>query len=152
SVRAGVGRELQSKQLDLIQSMNRALAATAEAPDTVDGIIQSYELGFTMQRKVPELLDISREPTKVKDAYGIKDGPAGSFARQCLMARRLSEAGVRFVEICHPGWDQHNNLHAGLTRNCAATDRPAPAPLHDLERRRPLAETPGPFGTGFRPP
>ena len=77
-------------------------------------MIQSYELAFRMQGKVPELLDISKEPQTVLDAYGVKPGPAGSFARQCLMARRLSEAGVRFVEICQPGWDHHNNLHKGL--------------------------------------
>jgi hypothetical protein len=149
NLRAGVGRELQRKQLDLIQSMNRALAATAGAPDTVDGIIQSYELGFTMQRKVPELLDISREPTKVKDAYGIKDGPAGSFARQCLMARRLSEAGVRFVEICQPGWDHHNNLHRGLIERCASIDQPVATLLADLGQRGLLDETLVLFGSEF---
>ncbi len=86
----------------------------AGAPDELDGVIQSYELAFRMQGKVPDLLDISREPQAVLDAYGVKPGPAGSFARQCLMARRLSEAGVRFVEICQSGWDHHTNLHKGL--------------------------------------
>jgi hypothetical protein len=149
NLRAGVGRELQRMQLDLIQSMNRALAATAGAPDTVEGIIQSYELGFTMQRTVPELLDISTEPTKVKDAYGIKDGPAGSFARQCLMARRLSEAGVRFVEICQPGWDHHNNLHKGLIDRCGSIDRPVATFLADLGQRGLLDETLVLFGSEF---
>ena len=115
---------MQRKQIDLIQAMNRDLAATPGAPDQVEGVIQSYELAFRMQGKVPELLDISKEPQKVLDAYGVKPGPAGSFARQCLMARRLSEAGVRFVEICQPGWDHHSNLHKGLIRNCRR-DRPA---------------------------
>ena len=68
--------------------MNRDLAATPSAPDPVDGIIESYELGFRMQGKVPELLDISKEPQHVLDAYGVKPGPEGSFARQCLMARQ----------------------------------------------------------------
>src|SRR6187549_1964983 len=140
---------LQRKQLDLIQAMNRDYAATAGAPDPVDGIIESYELGFRMQGKVPELLDISKEPQSVREAYGVKPGPAGSFARQCLMARRLSEAGIRFVEICHPGWDQHNNLHAGLTRNCAATDQPTAALLADLEQRGLLDETLVLFGSEF---
>src|SRR5438552_7223809 len=115
---------LQSKQLDLIQAMNCDLAATPGAPDQVEGVIRSYELAFRMQSKVPELLDLSKEPQKVRDAYGVKPGPAGSFARQCLMARRLSEAGVRFVEICHPGWDHHNGLHQGMIRGSAATDQP----------------------------
>src|SRR5690606_700346 len=84
---------LQRKQLDLIRSMNQDLARSSSAPDAVDGIIQSYELAFSMQSKVPALLDISKEPAKVREAYGIKPGPRGAFARQCLMARRLSEAG-----------------------------------------------------------
>ena len=140
---------LQRKQIDLIQAMNRDLAATPGAPDQVEGVIQSYELAFRMQGKVPELLDVSKEPQKVLDAYGVRPGPAGSFARQCLMARRLSEAGVRFVEICHPGWDHHTNLHQGLLRGCAATDRPTAALLTDLERRGLLDETLVLFGSEF---
>ncbi len=140
---------LQRKQIDLVQAMNRELAATPGAPDELEGIIQSYELAFRMQDKVPELLDISQEPQWVRDAYGVKDGPAGSFARQCLMARRLSEAGVRFVEICHPGWDHHNNLHNGLIRNCAATDQPTAALLADLEQRGMLEDTLVLFGSEF---
>jgi hypothetical protein len=140
---------LQRKQIDLVQAMNRDLAATPGAPEPLDGIIQSYELAFRMQGKVPELLDISREPPHVLDAYGVQPGPAGGFARQCLMARRLSEAGVRFVEICHPGWDQHNNLHQGLIRNCAATDRPTAALLADLQQRGLLDETLVLFGSEF---
>ena len=140
---------LQRKQLDLLQSMNRDLAATPGAPDQVEGVIQSYELAFKMQGKVPELLDISREPQKVLDAYGAKPGPAGSFGRQCLMARRMSEAGVRFVEICQSGWDHHNGLHQGLIRNCAATDRATAALLADLEQRGLLDETLVLFGSEF---
>ena len=104
----------QRRQIELIQAMNRNIAAEPGAPEELDGIIESYELAFRMQGKVPELLDISREPQAVLDAYGVRPGPAGAFARQCLMARRLCEAGVRFVEICQPGWDHHNNLHRGL--------------------------------------
>ena len=140
---------LQRRQLDLIQAMNRDLAGKASAPEQLEGVIQSYELAFKMQGKVPELLDISKEPKSVLDAYGVKPGPAGSFARQCVMARRLSEAGVRFVEICHPGWDQHNNLHAGLTRNCAQTDQPTAALLDDLEQRGMLDDTLVLFGSEF---
>jgi hypothetical protein len=132
---------LQRKQLDLIQALNGDLAAKAGAPDAADGIIQSYELAFRMQSKVPDLLDLSREPKKVLDAYGVKPGPAGAFARQCLMARRLSEAGVRFVEICQPGWDHHNNLHKGLIERCASIDQPTAALLTDLEQRGLLEDT-----------
>jgi len=140
---------LQRQQLDLLQAMNRDLAATPGAPDQIEGVIQSYELAFQMQGKVPELLDISREPLAVLDAYGVKPGPEGSFARQCLMARRLSEAGVRFVEICHPGWDHHSNLHQGLIRCSAATDQPTAALLADLEQRGLLEETLVLFGSEF---
>jgi hypothetical protein len=140
---------LQRKQIDLIQAMNRDLAARSGAPDQVEGIIQSFELAFKMQRKVPELLDTSREPRKILEEYGVKPGPAGSFARQCLMARRLSEAGVRFVEICHGGWDHHSNLHKGLIERSDATDRPTAALLHDLERRGLLDETLVLFGSEF---
>ena len=115
----------------------------------LDGVIESYELAFRMQGKVPELLDISKEPQTVLDAYGVKPGPAGSFARQCLMARRLSEAGVRFVEICQPGWDHHNNLHKGLIDRCAPIDQPTAALLADLEQRGLLDETLVLFGSEF---
>lgn len=141
--------KLQRKQLDLLQSMYRDYAASPGAPDPVDGIIASYELGFRMQDKVPELLDISKEPEHVKQAYGIKDGPAGAFARQCLMARRLSEAGVRFVEICQPGWDHHNNLHKGLIERCGNVDQPTSALLADLEQRGLLEDTLVLFGSEF---
>jgi len=139
----------QRKQLDLLQSMNRELAAKSDAPDQLDGVIQSYELAFKMQGKVPEILDISKEPQSVLDAYGVKPGPEGSFARQCLMARRMSEAGVRFVEVCQPGWDHHQNLHQGLIRNSAATDQPTAALLADLEQLGLLDETLVLFGSEF---
>jgi Protein of unknown function (DUF1501) len=140
---------LQRKQIDLIRAMNRDLAKNPGAPDAVDGVIESYELAFRMQGRVPELLDVSKEPKRVLDAYGVKPGPGGAFARQCLMARRLSEAGVRFVEICQPGWDHHSNLHAGLKANCAAVDQPTAALLADLEGRGLLDETLILFGSEF---
>ncbi|HSI65620.1 MAG TPA: DUF1501 domain-containing protein, partial [Candidatus Saccharimonadia bacterium] len=127
----------------------RDLAAASGAPDPVDAIIESFELGFRMQSKVPELLDVSKEPLKVQEAYGVKNGPQGSFARQCLMARRLSEAGVRFVEICQSGWDHHNNLNKGLIDRCGSVDQPIAALLHDLETRGLLEETLVLFGSEF---
>jgi hypothetical protein len=149
NLKAGTARKLQRKQIDLIQEINRDFAAKPGAPDQVEGVIQSFELAFRMQGKVPELLDVGREPQAVRDAYGVTDGPAGSFARQCLMARRLSEAGVRFVEICQGGWDHHSNLHKGLIGNAAATDRPTAALLADLEQRGLLDETLVLFGSEF---
>lgn len=149
NLKGQVSSRLQRRQIDLLQSMDREVATQPGAPVELDSIIRSYELAFTMQGKVPDLLDISREPQSILDSYGVKPGPAGSFARQCVMARRLSEAGVRFVEICHPGWDQHNNLHQGLIRNSAATDQPTAALLDDLEQRGLLDETLVLFGSEF---
>lgn len=149
NLRPQVPVSLQRKQLDYIQALNRDFGNNPAAPDQLDGVIESYELAYRMQGKVPELLDFSDEPQHVLDAYGVKPGPAGSFARQCLMARRLSEAGVRFVEICQPGWDHHNNLHKGLINQSAATDQPTAALLADLEQRGLLDETLVLFGSEF---
>jgi hypothetical protein len=140
---------LQRRQLDLIQAMNRDFAANPGAPDPVEGVIASYELAFRMQSKVPELLDLSTEPQHILDAYGVKPGPEGGFARQCLMARRLSEAGVRFVEICQSGWDHHTNLHAGLIDRASLIDKPTSALLTDLKQRGLLDETLVLFGSEF---
>lgn len=140
----------QRRQLDLIQSFNRDFAAQSGAPDPVEAIIDSYELAFRMQGKVAELLDISREPLNIQEAYGVNDkGPKAAFARQCLMARRLSEAGVRFVEICQGGWDHHNNLHKGLIDRTGSVDQPTAALLSDLEQRGLLDETLVLFGSEF---
>lgn len=149
NLRPATPTALQKRQLDLIQAMNRDLAASPGVVDDLDGVIESFELGFRMQDKVPELLSVAREPRRVLDEYGVKPGAAGSFARQCVMARRLSEAGVRFVEICQPGWDHHNNLHKGLLDRCASVDQPVAALLNDLERRGLLDETLVLFGSEF---
>jgi hypothetical protein len=149
NLQPAAAKTLQRAQLDLIQAMNRDYEATSGAPDPVDGVIESFELGFRMQDKVPELLDISKEPRHILDAYGVKPGPEGSFARQCLMARRLSEAGVRFVEICHPGWDHHTNLHKGLINRCGLMDQATAALLTDLKQRGLLEDTLVLFGSEF---
>ncbi|MFO1041677.1 MAG: DUF1501 domain-containing protein [Planctomycetaceae bacterium] len=149
NLKAEVASPLQRRQIELVQEMNRDLRAAPGAPSEIDGVIESYELAFRMQGKVPELLDISREPKSVLDAYGVKPGPAGSFARQCVLARRLSEAGVRFVQIRQGGWDHHNNLNKGLIANAAATDQSTAALLSDLEQRGLLDETLVVFGSEF---
>ncbi|MBB5033781.1 DUF1501 domain-containing protein [Prosthecobacter vanneervenii] len=142
--------DLQRRQLDLVQSFNRDFAAQPGAPDPVNAIIDSYELAFRMQDKVSELLDISKEPAATQEAYGVNaSGPKAAFARQCLMARRLSEAGVRFVEICQGGWDHHNNLHKGLIDRTQSIDQPVAALLTDLEQRGLLEETLVLFGSEF---
>ena len=150
NLKAQTALSLQRKQIDLVQAMNRDLRGTPGAPDQLDGVIQSYELAFKMQGKVPELLDISSEPQAVLDMYGVKPGPAGSFARQCLMARRLSEAGVRFVEICAAGLGSSYQPAPGLDHATrAATDQPTAALLADLDQRGLLDETLVLFGSEF---
>jgi hypothetical protein len=149
NIKAATEKDLERQQIDLIQDFNHAAAAAPGAPDAIDGVIKSYELGFRMQDTVPELLDISREPQHVLDAYGVKPGLEGSFARQCLMARRLSEAGVRFVEIRQAGWDHHTNLHQGLIDQSRMIDQPTSALLTDLRERGLLEDTLVLFGSEF---
>ncbi len=149
NVEAASPHDLESEQLRLIQDFNKNLAAQPGSPDAVEGVIKSYELGFRMQDKIPELLDLSKEPESVHEAYGIKPGPEGSFARQCLTARRLSEAGVRFVEIRQPGWDHHTNLHRGMIDQTRRIDQPTAALLADLKQRGLLEDTLVLFGSEF---
>jgi hypothetical protein len=137
--------DLQRKQVDLVQELNRG-RLTAKGGDSpeLEGVIESMELAFRMQRAVPEVLDLSKESRQTLAAYGIGAGMGGgteNFGRQCLMARRLLEAGVRYVEVSHGNWDQHNNLRKNLSGNCLAVDRPAAALLADLKARDMLKDT-----------
>ena len=132
---------LQRNQLDLVQAMNRDFLGGTSGNAEVEGVIQSYELAFRMQNEVPRVMDISKEPQATLDLYGIGRGAADNFGRQCLMARRMAEAGVRYIEVCHGGWDQHQNLKSTITRNCAATDQPIAALLTDLKQRGLLNDT-----------
>jgi len=149
NIKAATEKDLERQQIDLVQDLNHEAAAAPGAPDAIDGVIKSYELGFRMQDTVPDMLDISKEPQHVLDAYGVKPGQEGSFARQCLMARRLSEAGVRFVEIRQAGWDHHTNLHQGLIDQSRMIDQPTSALLNDLRQRGLLDDTLVLFGSEF---
>ncbi|MDX1946165.1 MAG: DUF1501 domain-containing protein [Pirellulaceae bacterium] len=132
---------LQRQQLDLVQALNRDLLAKKEVNAELEGVIESYELAFRMQDALPEVLDLKTESQATLDMYGIGKGPADNFGRQCLMARRLAESGVRFIEISKGGWDQHNGLRAQLKNNCTAIDQPLAALLKDLEQRDMLKDT-----------
>ena len=131
----------QRAQLDLVQSMNRDLLASAGANPEVEGIIESYELAFRMQSEVPKIMDLSKESAATMQAYGIGQGTTDNFGKQCLMARRLAEAGVRFVEVCHQGWDHHSGLKSRIASSCAAVDQPIAALLADLKQRDMLKDT-----------
>ena len=133
--------KLQRRQLDFVQSLNRDLLDRKKQSSQIEGVIESYELAFRMQSAVPELMDANDENESTLEQYGINNRATENFGRQCLMARRFAEAGVRFIEITHGNWDQHRNLNAALTRNCAATDKPLAALLKDLKERGLLEET-----------
>ena len=133
--------KLQRRQLDFVQSLNRDLLDRKKQSSQIEGVIESYELAFRMQSAVPELMDANDENESTLKQYGINNRATENFGRQCLMARRFAEAGVRFIEITHGNWDQHRNLNAALTRNCAATDKPLAALLKDLKERGLLEET-----------
>ena len=133
--------KLQRRQLDFVQSLNRDLLDRKKQSSQIEGVIESYELAFRMQSSVPELMDANDENESTLEQYGINNRATENFGRQCLMARRFAEAGVRFIEITHGNWDQHRNLNATLTRNCAATDKPLAALLKDLKERGLLEET-----------
>jgi hypothetical protein len=133
--------ELQRKQLDLVQAMNRDLLARSGAAVEVEGVIESFELGFRMQTELPKVMELKDESPATLAMYGIGAGATNDFGKQCLMARRCAEAGVRFIEVCHAGWDQHNNLSTRMRANCAATDQPIAALLTDLKSRGLLGDT-----------
>jgi hypothetical protein len=151
----------QRAQLDYLQQRNRGTAAALGGNPEIEGLISSFELAFRMQAELPELLDLSGETRETLALYGAGrepeanarprglfggmpgggGGPSGTFARQCLLARRLVEAGVRFVEVTHGGWDHHRNLQESLRGSCTAVDRPIAGLLTDLARRGLLDDT-----------
>jgi hypothetical protein len=131
----GVDSARRRRVLDGISQMNSLHHAESHNPDVLARIKQ-YEMAFRMQSSVPEVMDLSKEPASVRGAYG-----TGDFALQCLHARRLLEAGVRFVEIFHRDWDTHGGMHRALGRLCKAVDQPIAALLRDLKTRGLLSET-----------
>jgi hypothetical protein len=136
-------RDLQRAELDLVQNLNRHKRERDVYHPEIDGAIESFELAFRMQDEVPELLDLRSEPSSVLQQYGVGSGlPTERFGRQCILARRLAEAGVRFIEITAPvGWDHHFLLKDELTKSCEATDQPIAALLTDLKARGLLQDT-----------
>lgn len=132
---------LQRTQLDLIQQLNNEKIYRDGPSQLIDGAIESFELAFRMQDAVPEVMDLAKETKETLSLYGIGTAETDGFGRQCLLARRFAEAGVRFIELGHGSWDQHNNLRTGLEKNALNTDRPIAGLLTDLERRGMLQDT-----------
>ncbi len=135
-----LGRDSQRAQLDLVQALHEEQLRRDESP-LVEAAIESMERAFRMQDAVPGLLDIADESDEVRALYGLDDPVTAGFGRQCLLARRFAEAGVRFVELGHGSWDQHSNIEQALAANCAETDRPIAGLLTDLRRRGLLDDT-----------
>jgi hypothetical protein len=143
NISPALAQSLQRKQIDLVQQMNRDLLKRSGDNPQIEGIIESYELAFRMQSTVPQVMDISKEAPKTLSMYGIGDADreTDTFGRQCLMARRFAEAGVRFIEIAHTGWDQHTNLTTLHARHAKAVDKPIAGLLADLKQRGMLKDT-----------
>jgi hypothetical protein len=131
----------QKQQLDFIQKLNEEKLKRDKVQAGVEGVIESYELAFRMQSAMPELMDVSSESQQTLDLYGIGQGATDSFGRQCLLARRFSESGVRFVEITHGNWDTHFGMSTQLPNLCEQIDKPIAGLLTDLQRRGMLKDT-----------
>lgn len=156
----GVTHEMQRTTLDAVSQLNQARFETINDPE-INSRIASYELAFRMQSSAPELIDFSDEPDSILEEYGVNRtehiknyqdqgaGEFGAFASNCLLARRLVERGVRFVNLFHATWDHHENIDKGLKFNCFMADQPIAALIKDLKRRGLLDETLVIWGTEF---
>ena len=134
--------DLQRMELDFMQQINRRQSSAGHRDSELEARIASFELAFRMQAEAPEATDLSSETEETFALYGVNQGSTDNFGRQCLLARRFVERGVRFVQATHSyKWDQHGGLHGGHTRNALEVDQPIAALLKDLKRRGLLDET-----------
>ena len=137
---AGVDRVMRRQTLDDLARLNQIAQAEAGDPEIAARIAQ-YELAFRMQTSAPELTDISQEPRRILDLYGPEVSKPGTYAYNCLLARRLAERGVRFIQLFHRGWDQHVKLPAQIVGQCRDTDQASAALVADLKQRGLLDDT-----------
>ncbi|MGB0993881.1 MAG: DUF1501 domain-containing protein [Akkermansiaceae bacterium] len=136
----GMNKQARRRWLDHLKKINQHHAETMGDPE-ISARIKAYELAYRMQTSVPELTDISKEPKPILDMYGPTVTQRGSYAYNCLMARRLAERDVRFIELFHMGWDQHFTLPKQLPGQCRDTDQASAALIKDLEQRGMLDDT-----------
>jgi len=136
----GVDGAAQRLSLDTLRGLNDLALGQHHDPETA-ARIHSYEMAYRLQASAPELMDLGGEPQHILDLYGIKDIKESSYARNCLLSRRLIERGVRFVQLFHEAWDQHKGLTKDLRTNCAHTDRASAALVTDLKQRGLLDDT-----------
>ncbi|MDX1984873.1 MAG: DUF1501 domain-containing protein [Bryobacteraceae bacterium] len=135
----GMSSALQKESIDAINALNRSQHAALKDPEVLTRVAQ-YEMAFKMQMSVPDLVDMSKEPAKVLDAYGAKPGD-GSFASNCLLARRLAERGVRFIQLYHRDWDHHGGVKRNVELKAEEVDQPTAALIGDLKERGMLDDT-----------
>jgi hypothetical protein len=136
---AGISTAVQKNTIDAVNALNRIGHKTLHDPEILTRVSQ-YEMAFRMQSSVPDLVDMSKEPDSVLEAYGAKPGD-GSFASNCLLARRLAERGVRFIQLYHRDWDHHSTLKPNVAIKAQETDRPTAALIQDLKQRGMLDDT-----------
>ncbi len=136
----GFDEETQRASLDTLNQLNTA-AYKQNGDADIAARIQSYEMAYRLQNSAPELIDLSTEPQHVLDLYGIKDVKQPGYARNCLLARRMIERGVRFVQLFHEAWDQHSGLTKGVEKNSKDTDQASAALVKDLKQRGLLDDT-----------
>lgn len=136
-----MGYDTQRSHLDYVQELNRRMRARTEGDTQIEGVIQSYELAFRMQKAVPAAVDLSGESERTREMYGLDAKETRDFGTQCLYARRMAELGVRFIELGHRGWDHHNSLRKRLRTSAEEVDKPIAALLTDLKERGMLDET-----------
>lgn len=137
---SGVDQSIRRKMLDDVAALNRDTYDEYQDPEIVTRIEQ-YELAYRMQTSVPELTDLSQEPDSIFEMYGPDSRTRGTYAANCLLARRLAERGVRFIQLYHMGWDQHTSLPKELPGQCRDTDQPTAALITDLKQRGMLDDT-----------
>jgi len=136
----GIDSASRRRLLDGVSKLNHLTASSFGDPE-VNTRIGQYEMAYRMQTSVPELMDLSKEPASTFERYGPESRKPGTFAANCLLARRLMERGVRFVQLYHRGWDQHGNLPPMIKSQCKDTDQPSAALVQDLKERGLLDET-----------
>jgi hypothetical protein len=127
--------------MDLTKKLNRRLLDDLHGDANMEGMIQNMELAFRMQITTPQLVDLSKETKSTLDLYGVGGKDSDKNGRACLLARKLSESGVRFVQVTMDGWDHHDNIQGNLPRLCQQTDRPIAGLLKDLKQRGLLEDT-----------
>jgi uncharacterized protein (DUF1501 family) len=136
----GISRQTQRATLDLLSELNRKRHDSLGV-DGIDARIESYEMAYRMQSRAPELMDFSGESKETLEMYGVKPDDNGSFAKNCLLARRLAERGVRCIQLYHAGWDHHSNVESGVLGQCRQTDQASAALVKDLKRLGMLDDT-----------